>query len=124
MPACGELFVLEMGEPVRIVELAETMIRLSGLEPERDIAVEIVGARPGKKLHEDLFNPHERPSPRRRAEDRSRPQDALDPEWVEQTFTDINLLVLEGDSTALAKRVDKLARGTLRRAIWTPVRHW
>ena len=59
----GEVFVLEMGEPVRIVELAETMIRLSGLEPERDIAIEIVGARPGEKLHEDLFNPYERPQP-------------------------------------------------------------
>src|SRR5205823_1385572 len=45
----GEVFVLEMGEPVAIIELARTMIRLSGLEPERDIAIEIVGARPGEK---------------------------------------------------------------------------
>ena len=37
-----------MGEPIRILELAKTMIRLSGLEPERDIAIEIVGARPGE----------------------------------------------------------------------------
>src|SRR5438270_13655996 len=56
-----ELFVLEMGDPVRIVELAETMITLSGLDPERDIAIEIVGQRPGEKFHEDLFNPYERP---------------------------------------------------------------
>ena len=59
----GEVFVLEMGEPIKIVDLAETMIRLSGLEPERDIAIEIVGARPGEKFHEDLFNPYERPQP-------------------------------------------------------------
>ena len=52
-----------MGEPVRIIDLAETMIRLSGLEPERDIAIEIVGARPGEKFHEELFNPYERPQP-------------------------------------------------------------
>ena len=59
----GEVFVLEMGDPIAIIDLAETMIRLSGLEPERDIAIEIVGARPGEKLHEDLFNPYERPQP-------------------------------------------------------------
>ena len=41
----------------------EAMIGLSGLEPERDIAIEIVGARPGEKLHEELFNPYERPQP-------------------------------------------------------------
>ncbi len=55
--------MLEMGEPVRIIELAEAMIRLSGLEPERDIAIEIIGARPGEKFYEDLFNPYERPQP-------------------------------------------------------------
>ncbi len=55
--------MLEMGEPIKILELAETMIRLSGLEPERDIAIEIVGARPGEKFHEDLFNPYEHPQP-------------------------------------------------------------
>ena len=59
----GEVYVLEMGDSVKIIELAETMIRLSGLEPERDIAIEIVGARPGEKFHEDLFNPYERPQP-------------------------------------------------------------
>ena len=57
----GEVFVLEMGEPVRIMDLAEDMIRFSGLEPGRDIAIDIVGSRPGEKLHEDLFNAYERP---------------------------------------------------------------
>src|SRR5437588_6017688 len=61
--AAGDLFVLEMGDPVKIIELAETMIRLSGFEPERDIAIQIVGARPGEKLDEELFNPSERPQP-------------------------------------------------------------
>ena len=108
--ASGELFVLEMGDPVKIVDLAETMIRLSGLEPERDIAIEIVGARPGEKLSEDLFNPYERPqpTPAQKIVRAARPR--LDPEWVEQTLTEINLLVLEDDAAALAQHVSKLAR--------------
>src|SRR5688500_20115288 len=57
----GVVFVLEMGEPVRIMDLAHDMIRFSGLEPGRDIAIDIVGRRPGEKLHEDLFNDYERP---------------------------------------------------------------
>ena len=50
----GRVFVLDMGEPVSILELARKMIRLSGKEPDRDIAIEVVGARPGEKLHEEL----------------------------------------------------------------------
>jgi FlaA1/EpsC-like NDP-sugar epimerase len=55
----GDIFVLDMGEPVRILDLAHRMIELSGHEPGRDIMVEIVGIRPGEKLHEELFNVEE-----------------------------------------------------------------
>ncbi len=105
----GEVFVLEMGDPVRIIDLAETMIRLSGFEPERDIAIEIVGARPGEKFHEDLFNPYERPQPTPAQKILRAEQDPLDPEWVEQIFAEINLLVLEGDAAALADHVSQLS---------------
>lgn len=55
----GEVFVLDMGQPVKIVDLAYEMIRLSGLEPDRDIPVVFVGPRPGEKLFEEVLSAEE-----------------------------------------------------------------
>ena len=59
----GEVFMLDMGEPVRIVDLAERMIRLSGREVGIDVEVELIGTRPGEKLHEELRDPEDEPFP-------------------------------------------------------------
>jgi FlaA1/EpsC-like NDP-sugar epimerase len=105
----GEVFVLEMGEPVKIIDLARDMIRLSGLEPERDIAIEVIGPRPGEKLHEELFNRYERarPTPAQKIVRADHPR--LDPVWEQETFDQINFLVLDGDAAALAAKVGELA---------------
>ena len=55
----GEIFILDMGEPVRIVTLAETMITLSGLKPYEDIDITFTGVRPGEKLTEELYDVEE-----------------------------------------------------------------
>ena len=100
-----------MGEPVRIMDLAEDMIRFSGLEPGTDIAIEIVGSRPGEKLAEELFNAYERPEATPAQKILRARRAAVDPAWVERTFDRIGLLVLEGDAAALAATVSELSSG-------------
>jgi FlaA1/EpsC-like NDP-sugar epimerase len=111
LAAGGEVFALEMGEPVSIMELAEDMIRFSGLEPGRDIAIEIIGRRPGEKLHEQLYNAYERPEPTPAQKILRAARPAVDPGWVEYVFDKVGLLVLDGDAAALAAAVGELALG-------------
>ncbi len=105
----GEVFVLEMGEPVQILDLARNMITLAGYEPDSDIAIEFTGARPGEKLHEELFNADERA--KRTSADRivrAIRLTPLDPDWVERTISELEGLVASGDETDLAARVVEL----------------
>ena len=105
----GEIYVLEMGEPVRILDLARTMIELSGLDPDRDIAIEVVGRRPGEKLHEELFNPYERPQPTPAEKILRAEREPRSPQVVDEMFDQIGLLVLEGDAAGLAAKVSELS---------------
>ena len=105
----GEVFVLEMGDPVKIADLAHNMIRLAGLEPEVDIGVEFIGRRPGEKIHEELFNPGERPAPTPAEKIVAAVKEPLDPEWVESAFARIEELAYAGDAAALAGTVVELS---------------
>jgi FlaA1/EpsC-like NDP-sugar epimerase len=112
----AKVFVLDMGEPVRIVELARAMIELSGLDPERDIAIEIVGRRPGEKIHEALFNEYERPRRTSAEKILLAEREPLAVESVESMFAEIGLLVLEGDAAGLAAKVSELSAARLEHA--------
>jgi FlaA1/EpsC-like NDP-sugar epimerase len=105
----GEIFVLEMGDPVRIVDLAHNMIKLSGQEPGRDIAIEIVGRRPGEKIHEELFNPDERPQPTHAEKIMVAVRERLEPEWVESAFVRVEDRVYSDDPVSVTTIVQELA---------------
>jgi FlaA1/EpsC-like NDP-sugar epimerase len=113
----GEVFVLEMGEPVRILDLARNMITLAGYEPETDVAIEFIGPRPGEKVHEELFNGDERAQPtaaeRIVRAVRTRP---LDPGWVQSSVERLEALVAAGDEAGLADRVVEVVTERLERA--------
>ncbi|HWG07760.1 MAG TPA: nucleoside-diphosphate sugar epimerase/dehydratase [Solirubrobacteraceae bacterium] len=107
--ACAEVFVLDMGEPVRVLDLARAMIELSGLDPDRDIEIEVVGRRPGEKLHEELFNSYERSRETTAEKILLAEREPLGADAVESIFGEIGLLVLEGDAAGLAAKVSELS---------------
>jgi FlaA1/EpsC-like NDP-sugar epimerase len=105
----GEVFVLDMGEPVKILDLANNMIRLAGYEPGAEIAIEFTQPRPGEKLHEELFGSDEevQPTAAKRI-NRAVRGTPFDPDWVEATLNSLDHLVMAGDEANLAERVVEL----------------
>jgi FlaA1/EpsC-like NDP-sugar epimerase len=101
----GQVFVLDMGEPVSILELARNMIRLSGKEPERDIAIEFTGVRPGEKLHEELWGDGETvgPTPHPKILAVTRPP--IDAAWLDEELVELERLVAESETLELVSRL-------------------
>src|SRR3954471_7085100 len=116
----GEVYVLDMGEPVKIIQLARAMIELSGLRAGADIAIEVTGRRPGEKLDEELFNPYERPQPTEAEKIFQAHRDPLDADTVDRVFYEIGLLVLEGDAAGLAHKVTELSSMRMTSSVDTP----
>jgi FlaA1/EpsC-like NDP-sugar epimerase len=106
----GDVFVLDMGDPVRILDLAMQMIRLSGKDPERDIAVEIVGSRPGEKLHEELWGPGETAVPTRHPKIMRVSGPIVDTAWLQDELEALERLVREGETLDVVSRLATMMR--------------
>jgi FlaA1/EpsC-like NDP-sugar epimerase len=110
----GALFVLNMGEPVRIVDLADKMIRLSGKEPGSDVAIEFIGPAPGEKLHEELVGDGETATPSVHPKIDLITRSPIDPDWLEAELALLERLVADGETLELV--------GALRRVVEGPKR--
>ncbi len=108
----GEVFVLNMGEQIRILDLVEDLIRLSGLEPGKDIEIVYTGIRPGEKLSEALwdkgaeYHPTAHPDVLRMAED-----DILQGEALQQAVESLGEMARQADAKAILQRLDELVPG-------------
>jgi FlaA1/EpsC-like NDP-sugar epimerase len=102
----GEIFVLDMGEPVSILELANNMIRLSG----KDITISFVGARAGEKLHEELWAAGEQVAETTHPKILRASHPAVDVAWLEDELTDLERLVEEADTLELVTRLAAMVR--------------
>jgi FlaA1/EpsC-like NDP-sugar epimerase len=106
----GEVYVLDMGEPVKIVDLARNMIRLSGKEPDTDIKIEFVGVRAGEKLHEELVAGGEDVSATRHPKISQLTRPAVDPAWLDEQIAVLERLVTEGDTLELVAKLGQMMR--------------
>jgi FlaA1/EpsC-like NDP-sugar epimerase len=106
----GDIFVLDMGEPVRILDLARNMIELSGLEPDRDVAIEFTGALPGEKLHEDLWSADETVHATKHPKILRSTRQPIDAAWLEEELAELQRLVADGDTLELVSRLGTMVK--------------
>ena len=104
----GEIFALDMGEPVRIRDLAEQMVRLAGKQPGRDVAIVYTGLRPGEKLFEELFHPQENYAPTAHAKLFLAQPRALEPLQLDAALREARAAVDAFDEDALRRMLGRL----------------
>jgi FlaA1/EpsC-like NDP-sugar epimerase len=105
----GHVFVLDMGDPVKIVELAEQMIRLSGKDPD-EIGIDFVGARPGEKLHEELWGASETVVATAHPKIRRVSGPVVDAVWLEDELGELERLVEAGETLEAVSRLAAMSR--------------
>jgi FlaA1/EpsC-like NDP-sugar epimerase len=106
----GRIFVLDMGEPIRILDLARNMIRLSGKEPDRDVEIVFIGARPGEKIHEQLFAAGETWQPTSHAKIVALDVSPVERLWLDGQLDELERLVEAGDTLELVGRLAATVR--------------
>jgi FlaA1/EpsC-like NDP-sugar epimerase len=116
----GQIFVLDMGEPIRILDLARNMISLSGRDPDRDVDIKFIGARPGEKIHEELFAEGETWKPTEHAKILALDVDPIDPDWLDEELNVLDRLVDDGETLELVSRLAAIVRAP--RRVGEPVR--
>lgn len=106
----GEVFILDMGKPVKILDLARDIIRLSGFEPERDIRIEFTGPRPGEKLFEELLYDEESTAATRHEKIFVTRTEPIDEERLALAVQHLNGLIEAGRINELANDLKAVAR--------------
>jgi len=109
----GQVFVLDMGEPVSILELAKNMIRLSGKD-EDEIEIRFVGARPGEKLHEELWGEGEEVAASAHPKIRRSTRAPIDTVCLDDQLAELERLVAEGSTLEVVAKLNTMIRGQQR----------
>ncbi|MFH1563838.1 MAG: nucleoside-diphosphate sugar epimerase/dehydratase [Nitrospirota bacterium] len=104
----GEVFVLDMGEPVKIIDLAKDLIMLSGLEPDKDIEIKFIGLRPGEKLHEELLTKEETTSATYHKQIFIAKPDMIDPNILEGKINNLVSLSEKGNREEIIQKLKEL----------------
>ena len=107
----GEIFVLDMGKPVKILSLAEKLITLSGKWPHDDIEITFKGLRPGEKMYEELFNKEEQHMKTDHPRIMVALSESVDTEFMEKEIEQISQFVKERDEEALKNKFKELVPG-------------
>ena len=115
----GEIFVLDMGEPVKILKLAERLITLSGKKPYEDVEIQFTGIRPGEKMYEELFNVKERNVETSHPRILVALSDAVDPEEIESQVQRIRKMIRSRDEKALSHIFRQLVPGYIQEPVET-----
>jgi FlaA1/EpsC-like NDP-sugar epimerase len=106
----GQVYVLDMGEPVKILDVARNMIRLSGKAPDRDIPIAFVGVRPGEKLHEELWTEGETVGPTSHPKILRAARPPIDVEWLDQELEELERMVSRGETLDVVSKLAAMLR--------------